>query len=167
MNKSILIIIGAGIWTIIIAFSSISMARAQEDSSLTPDDGATEIMKKPKPIDIHGCWMGPMNDTVSGAGTINFMLKQAKAQLVKDTGHNHGSRIDIEYELGGFAKGPLAGKIKNTSITLKATFVKGGCSANGTATIVGPNEIQGTLDYTKCASGFGHVTYQVAHCSAN
>ena len=110
-----------------------------------------------------------MSDTLSGSGTITFTIKQNKTVIVKDTGHNHGSRVDVVYQPTGFAQGPISGNIAGTAITFTANFGKGvvvrhACSGVGTATVAGSDEITGTLDYENCPSGFGHVTYQVAHC---
>ncbi|HKV56094.1 MAG TPA: hypothetical protein VJN94_15790 [Candidatus Binataceae bacterium] len=143
-------------------------AKAQENGSASVwvgDLAAAKKKPKPKPININGCWTGPMNDSLGRMGTVTFRIKQSNAQIVKDTGHNHGSTINAVYQTQGLAMGPISGKISGTSISFTATFV-GQCGGKGAATIVNSNEIDGTLDYTNC-SKFGLVdplTYQVAHC---
>jgi len=128
-------------------------------------EGYAAMVKKPKPADIRGCWTGAMEDSISGAGTISFKIKQSGAQIVKDTGHNSGSRIDVEYPYphNGSFKAPVSGTITNgTSITFN-TVVNKNCSGKGTATVVNSNDIEGELDFN-CGPGFGHVTYpQLTH----
>ena len=170
VKSPVLIAISASIAAVVLCRPIAGTAHSQE----APDadvgsEGALGEAKAKKPIDIHGCWTGPMSDTLSGSGTITFTIKQNKTVIVKDTGHNHGSRVDVVYQPTGFAQGPISGNIAGTAITFTANFGKGvvvrhPCSGVGTATVAGSDEITGTLDYENCPSGFGHVTYQVAHC---
>lgn len=162
MKSSILMTACAGLVASIFALPLIRNVHAQEDDGVSAADDYSPEAKKPKPIDIHGCWTGPMSDTISGPGTITFQIKQRAAQILIDTGHNQGSRIDVEYQGGGFFKAPMSGRIKAKSITFNAKVSKT-CRANGAASVIDSNDIEGTLDFN-CGSGFGHVTYQVAHC---
>jgi hypothetical protein len=165
---NIQVLIASSIAAVVLSSPIAQTACAQEAAEVGSED-AVPAAKVKKPLDIHGCWTGPMSDTLSGAGTITFTIKQNKTVIVKDTGHNHGSRVDVVYQPTGFAQGPISGKIIGTAITFTANFgtgvvVRHPCSGVGAATVAGSNEITGILDYENCAVGFGHVTYQVSHC---
>jgi hypothetical protein len=157
-------IVGACIAGALLSCSLAGAASVQPDlTDKSPTTGLPSSKHKPRAIKIRGCWAGPMTDDNGLTGSVSLKILQSKSKIVTDTGHNHGSGIDIEYDVGGFANGPISGTISGTSIKFKARFGTGGCAGNGNATVsLTPKEIQGSFDYnSECPSGLVHLTYDV------
>jgi len=162
MRNSMKLTICAGVAALALSFLLVRAAYTQQDPAANVGDGdAPAVRKKPKPADINGCWTGAIEDSVAGSGTISFRFKQNGAKIVKDNGHNSGSRVDVEYPMRGFFNAPLTGTITNVTSIKFSAVVNKTCSATGTATVINASDIAGELDYTAgCGMNFGHVTYQ-------
>ena len=163
MKSLVAIAAAVSIASILLCSSLAGTALAQQDVNIDPFGASVPNSKhKRGPANIRGCWSGPMTDDNGLTGSVAFRILQSKNKIVTDTGHNNGSRIDIEYDVGGFANGPISGTIKGASLKFTASFGST-CRGNGNATVTStPKELQGSFNYNGvCPSGLVHLTYEV------
>ena len=91
-----------------------------------------------KPLDLSGCWSGPVEDTNYGSGTGFLFFKQSGKKAVK------GTVGDLDTS-GPDSSGALKGKISSTSFTV--SYKKGSCDVQFTGQEPSPDTLTGSYTY--------------------
>ncbi len=162
---------GATLLVAIVAASG-SVVRAQELNGgeawgvpSNAGEGAA-VPEKKTPVDVTGCWVGPVDDKGQGPGYVEFTFTQTSngTKLVADE-----STFDFEFDNGAYAYNDVSmkGSVSGSKVSFNGTAGKG-CSMKGSGVAnSGVTEITGTYHFSGACNkkgGFKGGTFQVEHC---